>query len=124
MFFLPILFLGVLVPKNIFQKHNVYSVIKLVRPLKKKRVDVRFLFTHRTVVGEILRDFLDEQNIPYRFVKTGYLSIVVSDARRCKITLKRKELSERVNIAVEDADLAGSMHEYFLKLWRSATTKE
>jgi len=34
--------------------------------------------------------------------------------------LKRKELSELVNIAVEEADLAVAMQQYFLKLWGSS----
>ncbi len=105
---------------NLNHKKSVFEVIKMVRPLKKKGVDVRFLFTYKTTSGVLLREFLDKEQIPYRFVKTGFLSIVVSDANRCKITLKKKELSERVNLAVEDEDLAQAMHQYFLKLWRTA----
>lgn len=105
---------------NLNHKKSVFAVMKLIRPLKKQGVDIRFLFTHRTATGDYFRELLDGESIPYRFVKTGYISVVISDAKRCKITLKRKELSERVNIAVEEADLAVAMQQYFLKLWGSS----
>ena len=108
---------------NFDNKKSVFDVIKRVRLLKERGVDVRFLFTHKTAVGDYFRELLDKEGIKYRFVQTGYISIVISDASRSKITLKRKELPEQVNLAIEEVDLAQAMHQYFLKMWRSGTKK-
>lgn len=108
---------------NFRKLKSVYYICKHLLELKNRGVDVRMLFTHVTAAGDTLREFLHKEGIPYKFVRTGFISIVIADSERCKITLKHDDLKERVNLMIDNADLAAAMQQYFLTLWKKGTKK-
>lgn len=105
---------------NFTKKKSALDIGRRMKKLQVRGVDVRLLFTHKTPAGDVLRSFFDQERIPYRFVKTGFISLVIADGSSCKITLKNTSLKERVNLVVDNADLAFAMQQYFLKMWTSA----
>lgn len=98
-----------------------YTFLQGFKNLLKKGVDVRLIVTgERARLNKtLLRDF-KRTGIRVRRLGVADLSLMISDSRECKITLKSKELKDKFTIYISDEALAKAMTSYFLDCWNRA----
>jgi sugar-specific transcriptional regulator TrmB len=91
-----------------------------IEKLIDKNVDVRLLMTTRDPHFKEMVLAFKKSGIPIRYYPVDNFSIIVCDANECKITLKNKALSQRLNIHIVDPDLSSFLNQYFLSLWKKS----
>jgi sugar-specific transcriptional regulator TrmB len=97
-----------------------YNMLKHLKKLVKRRVDIRIILTgSEEKVEQLIKDYLEE-GIKIRYLPLDNFSIFIMDSKECKITLKDKTLPNRFNIRILDASLAEVLNNYFLKSWEDA----
>ena len=91
-----------------------------MKALVHRGVNVRIIVTGKEFqMREVVRSLVSA-GIKVRYLPLDNFSIIVRDGVECKITLKRPRLAERLNIRIEDPDLAGFLGQYFDLLWKRA----
>ncbi|MBU3913777.1 MAG: hypothetical protein KKB21_01725 [Nanoarchaeota archaeon] len=99
---------------------NKYSILKELKKLVKRKIDVRIILTGALEKKwDLARDYAAE-GIKVRYLPLNNFSIFIRDSEECKITLKDQDLPDRFNIHVADVSLARAMSSYFLEQWREA----
>ncbi|MFH0714425.1 MAG: helix-turn-helix domain-containing protein [Candidatus Diapherotrites archaeon] len=94
------------------------ALLKELEAARKKGIDVRVILTAReSVQMPHIQHFL-RQGMQFRFLPLQNFSIMLRDGEECKISLKRKDLEEHLNIHINDADLSKFLNEYFLSVWK------
>ncbi|MEK6963289.1 MAG: helix-turn-helix domain-containing protein [Nanoarchaeota archaeon] len=102
---------------------KVSTVYKLFKPLKlaaERGVDVRILFARKEGNAEMAAKLCLKTQIKTRYFPFNNFSIILRDGLECKIALKKKELSDQINLMIQDKDLGGALTYYFLTLWKKA----
>lgn len=97
-----------------------YAWLRAYKKLIARKVDVRLLLTGQPEKQWELVDAYKKAGMRIRYVPLENFSLVVCDGRDCKITLKSKELPEKINLHLRDKDLAQAMQSYFLMTWEKA----
>ena len=95
----------------------LHRAIKLFKALGDKNIDARVIFGSRNERTEYLAKECERFGVKARYYDLNNFSMVLSDANECKITLKRSELTERVNIHIIDKHLVDAFNNYALMLW-------
>lgn len=104
-----------------FSRHkDVQATIKVCRKMKENNVDVRMIFISHTEVTDYLSGELKKLGIKAKFLDIGNFSVILFDDDMCKISLKSEDRKERVNVLINDGDLAMSMTQYFESIWKKA----
>lgn len=97
-----------------------YSWLQRYKQLIRKNIDVRVIVTGRQhKQWELVRAY-QRAGIEIRYLPLENFSLVVCDGKECKITLKGKNLPEKMNLHIQDTDLAAAMQSYFLMSWEKA----
>jgi HTH-type transcriptional regulator, sugar sensing transcriptional regulator len=99
---------------------DVQGMIKQVKFLLSKSVDVKIIFKEQNEVVRYLSKELIKLGAKIKFLDIGNFSIIIFDEDLCKISLKSEDRKQRVNILIDDKDLSRSMLEYFNNLWKKA----
>lgn len=100
--------------------NDVQSLIKNVKSMRSRGVDVRILFAERSEITEFISSQIVSIGAGVRYFDAGNFSLMVADDAVCKISLKSEDRKERVSITIEDKDLSKAMLEYFNALWKKA----
>lgn len=101
-----------------------YRKIHQYKEAIARGLDVRIITIGDTQKHAKLIEMYLSFGVKIRYLGLQNFSLVVSDKRECKITLKRRSLQEKVNIHVQDPSLAAAMQGYFMSLWREAVPIE
>jgi len=103
--------------------HKIKNWHRLLGMLKKaaiRGIDVKLIVTDDTLLDDKTINLYAAKNFQVKKAAIRNFSLVICDKKECKITLKNKQLPERMNISVEDPSLAKAMNEYFLSKWKEA----
>jgi len=100
---------------------NKHKILGKLRNAALRGVDVKLLITDDTNLDEKTINLYKKKNFQIRKAPIRDFSLVICDEKVCKITLKNKQLPDRMNISVEDPSLAKAMNEYFMKKWEEAS---
>ncbi|MBI2102355.1 hypothetical protein HYT55_00815 [Candidatus Woesearchaeota archaeon] len=103
-----------------YKVKDKYTHLRRLQKLVKKHVDVRLLVIGRREKQWSVIEAYQKAGIPVRYVPLENFSLAVCDGTECKITLKSKELAEKMHVLVNDKDLAAAMQSYFLMTWEKA----
>lgn len=99
---------------------DMYDLLKIFKKAIKRKVDVRIILTgNKNKQQQLIKDYVEE-GIKIRYFPLDNFSLTISDSKDCKITTKNRENHERNNILIHDNDLARSMNDYFLSLWKKS----
>ncbi|MBI2666932.1 hypothetical protein HYX13_04940 [Candidatus Woesearchaeota archaeon] len=105
-----------------YQVREKYEWLRILQQLVKKGVDVRILLigtSEHKRETEMIQAY-QKAGIRMRYVPLENFSLVIRDGQECKITLKARDLLEKVNVHIQDNDLATAMQSYFLMTWEKA----
>lgn len=97
-----------------------YTLLKEFKKALRRGVDVRILLTGPPDKNWPLLKIYQDADIKLRYIPLNNFSIVVVDGKECKITLKGKDLPEKINMHILDESLANALHTYFLDQWKKA----
>jgi len=97
-----------------------YTVLKGYKEIIKRKVDVRIIVTGTYQKNKELINAYKDAGIKLRFFPADNFSIVVVDAKECKITLKNRDFPEKYNLQIKDSSLSQALHSYFLDTWEKA----
>ena len=97
-----------------------YTHLQRLRKLVQQKVDVRLILIGRKEKQWSVITAYQKAGIPIRYLPLENFSLVICDGKDCKITLKSRELPEKMHILVHDNDLASAMQSYFLMTWEKA----
>lgn len=100
-----------------------YTWLRTYSRLVKRGVDVRLIIIGKGMKQKELISAYRNAGIKVRYLPLENFSLVVADAKECKITLKSRDLPNKFNIRIDDCDLSGAMHAYFLSTWKRASTQ-
>jgi len=102
---------------------NSKRINKFIRDmgvLKKRKIDIKIIFTTRTQYAEEVAKECKKMKIQTKYYPIENFSLVIKDMEQCKITLKSITLKERLNILLKDKDLSNALSDYFLTIWEKA----
>ena len=99
---------------------SLHRAVKLFQKLGQKNIDVRVIFGDDNERTRFLAKKCDEFGVQARFFPMNNCSLVMADSTDCKLTLKRRNLPEQVNIHIVDTDLVSAFNDYALLLWGKA----
>ena len=97
-----------------------YSWLQRYKQLLQRGVDVRLILTGKPEKQWELIKAYQNTGIKTKYLPLENFSLVICDGKECKITLKSKDLPEKINMHINDKDLAQAMHSYFLMSWEKA----
>ncbi len=105
---------------RVFKVGRTLTFLQEYKAMMKKGIDVKVILTGRnpkkwSVIKEYLR-----AKIPIRYYPLENFSIVISDGKECKITLKDLKFPEKYNIHIQDPSLSEAMQTYFQSIWDKA----
>ena len=97
-----------------------YAFLHEFKKLVKKGIDVRIILTGPpNKKWEVVSSYIDA-GVKVRYLPIDNFSIFVVDQKKCKISLKSKELTKRFNLQFLDDSFAKAMHNYFMTMWQKA----
>jgi sugar-specific transcriptional regulator TrmB len=97
---------------------GMYDVLKELKKTRERNVDVKIILTKKTKENTPFIEGCEKIGVRCKIMPLNYISIMVSDDLNCKITLKKEELKERINLKIEDENLVIALKDYFLTLWK------
>ena len=97
-----------------------YSWLQKYKQLLQRGVDIRLILTGKLEKQWELIKAYQKAGIQIKYLPLENFSLVICDGKECKITLKSKELPEKINMHISDKDLAQAMQSYFLMSWEKA----
>ncbi len=97
-----------------------YQFLREFKRVLQQGVDVRILLTGPTEKNWQLIKTYQDAGIKLRYIPLNNFSILVVDGKECKITLKGRDLPDRVNMHIVDDSLANALNTYFLDQWERA----
>ena len=105
---------------HMYKVRDKYEWLRVLQQLVKKGADVRIL-----LIGTLERErgviqAYQNAGIGMRYIPLENFSLVVRDGQECKITLKARDLPEKINVHIQDKDLSAAMQNYFLMTWEKA----
>lgn len=106
---------------HMYKVKDKYGWLRVLQRLVKKNVDVRILLIGALQPEQKLIRAYQHEGIAIKRIPLDNFSLVIRDGEECKITLKARDLLEKVNVHINDKDLAGSMQQYFLMTWEKAS---
>ncbi|MCF7798470.1 hypothetical protein K9M74_01055 [Candidatus Woesearchaeota archaeon] len=106
------------------KQKSLHRAVKLFRLLGEKNINARIIFGDDNQRTRFLASKCVEFGVQARFYPLENFSLVMADNAQCKVTLKRKDLSEQVNMHISDADLVSAFSHYALMLWEKSSLFE
>ena len=97
-----------------------HKTLGMLKNAALRGIDVKLLITDDTNLDDKTIKMYSKKNFQIRKAPIRNFSLIICDEKVCKITLKNKDLPERMNVSVEDPSLAKAMNEYFLTKWKEA----
>ena len=97
-----------------------YHFLTEFKKALRRGVDVRILLTGPPDKNWQLLKTYQDAGIKVKYIYLNNFSIVVVDGKECKITLKGRDLPEKINMHIIDDSLAKALHTYFLDQWEKA----
>lgn len=99
---------------------HLHDFLRDFNSLVKRKIDVRIIVTdkdpkHKKLIKEYI-----SSGVKIKYFPLENFSVTVRDAKECKITFKDPELPSKINIRINDEDLAKYHNNYFLDLWKRA----
>ena len=98
----------------------MHTILSMLGNHAKAGKDVRLLVRDKEAMTIEAVRACQKRGVKIRCAPLSGLSIIVGDAKECKITLKSPELGDRVNMHIKDVSLAKYLHGYFCKEWKKA----
>jgi sugar-specific transcriptional regulator TrmB len=99
---------------------NMYGNLNKLKELVDKKIDVRLIMTNLIPKTKKQLKLYKNSGIKIRYYPINNFSIILCDGKKCKITLKNKEIQERLNLFIKDKDLSKSLKEYFISVWNKS----
>jgi sugar-specific transcriptional regulator TrmB len=101
-------------------KRNTAEILKTFQRLRKQGVDCRIIASAEITGGNhILRNIM-AAGVKVRCLPMENFSIMLSDGKKSKITLKNPSLADRLNLQIHDPDLSKALAEYYEVMWKRA----
>ncbi len=101
-------------------KKNMHSILSMLGDHAEAGKDVRLLVRNTQAAHLAPVRACQKRGVKVRIAPIAGLSIIVGDAKECKITLKSPELGDRINMHIKDAALSKLLHDYFCAEWKNA----
>jgi hypothetical protein len=108
---------------KLYRVKDKFTYLHEIKKMLKRGVDVKIISVgKKEKAWEVIRAYLDA-GVEMRYVtfaSSSNLSLLIVDEEECKITLKSKDLPERINIHIQDPSLSKAMQFYFKETWKKA----
>lgn len=101
-----------------------YTFLHKFKQALKKRVDIRLLLTGGPEKAWELIEAYKKAGIKIKYLplEQDKFTMLITDGKECKITLKDKILPEKYNIHIHDTSLSLALEMYFKECWKKAKT--
>lgn len=99
---------------------NMYAILQKLKELIKKSLDVRLVISKKGKYYDKLMPLYKDAGIKIRHYPLDDFSIIIRDSEECKLEMKSPDLPDRVNVNIRNSDMAKSLEEYFLNIWKQS----